>query len=233
MNHTRIAGRLPGVLIFLIGSWFVSGLQTLPVRSAFQAQSSATPSQTVEILPQAAILSPVAGQALQGSVLVTVFSAVGGFQAAELSFAFHDQTQKTWFLIAESSTPISGTLLATWDTTTITDGVYDLRLVVALLDGSQTTAVVEAVRVRNYTPVETDTPTPEPTLRPGETRAPTPAPSATITPIQPTFTPLPPNPAQLSPDEWTDSLRKGGLATGSAFALAGLYVLARKLRKQS
>jgi hypothetical protein len=77
----------------------------------------------------------------------------------EVSFAYGSDAGRTWFLIQESQQPVSGGALATWDTTTLTDGDYDLRLLVSLKDGTQQQVVVKGLRVRNYTPVEASSPT--------------------------------------------------------------------------
>jgi hypothetical protein len=115
--------------------------------------------------PVASITAPLNGQALQGIVTISGSAAGAGFQAAELSFAYAGDRstggadQRTWFLIRQIPSPVTQDVLAQWDTTTISDGVYDLQLVVTLEDGQQVSALVSQVRVRNYSPVETDTPT--------------------------------------------------------------------------
>lgn len=113
--------------------------------------------------------------------------------------------------------------LATWDTGAVTDGVYDLRLVVMLKDGTQKEVVVSGLRVRNYTPVETNTPSPTPVR--AETRlVPSQTPTATITPIPSTGTPLPTNPAELQPIELGFSLVQGMAVAFGLFALGGIYL---------
>jgi hypothetical protein len=137
-----------------------------------------------------------------------------------------DQTD-TWFLIYESDEAITDGEMTQWDTSTITDGEYKLRLVVTLQDGSQLTNDINNLRVRNYTPIETNTPEPNATRAPGDTPIPTITPTSTITPLPPTATPLPPNPAIISSQEILLSLGKGALLTVSFFALLGLYQLIR------
>ena len=177
----------------------------------------------------AAIYAPLAGQALQGSIAITGNTAIDGFQSAELSFAYFNNPTEPWFLISQSNTPVSNGTLAQWDTTTLTDGVYNLRLIVTLNTGQQITAKVQGLRVRNYSLIETDTPTPvTPTATPvpGITPAPTVTPTPTITPtptVTPTITPLPPNPAALSRLAVAVSIGQGALAAIGLFALIGLY----------
>ena len=176
--------------------------------------------------PAITIQAPVSGEALQGTVPIQGSSAVDGFASAELSFAYRNDPSGTWFMIADLDQPVSNGVLTQWDTNAITDGVYDLRLVVTLKDGSQQTAIVSGVRVRNYTPVETVTPTavtPTATPVPGDTPVPTLTPTPTITPIPPTATALPPNPAQLSTQDIMSSFGKGALGIAALFALAGIF----------
>jgi len=198
-----------------------------------QATASPTPSPTPK--PGAMILSPMPGQALQGLVPINGITAQEGFRAAELEFAYTYDLTHTWFLINESDKPVAGGLLAQWDTTTLTDEIYDLRLTVFLNDGRRDSMTVSGLRVRNYTPIETDTPTPiTPTSTPvpGDTPVPTITPTPTVTPIPPTFTPFPPNPAQLSTQDIATNLGKGALAVVGMFALMGIYYLVSIARKK-
>jgi hypothetical protein len=199
----------------------------------------ATPSPTPTPAPKASISQPQAGQPVQGNVQISGSSAIDGFQSAELAFAYHDDPTGTWFLIAGSEVPVDGGVLGTWDTTTITDGDYDLRLAVRRSDGSGSQATVAGVRVRNYTPVETDTPTPQhpaaagqATSAPQEAPASEPAPTATLAIAgeeqPPAATPLPPNPAQLSFVDVLLTLGKGVLAIMGVFVLIGVYGMIRR-----
>ena len=186
------------------------------------------------------IQSPVPGQALQGSVTISGNSAVEGFQSSEVSFAYaHDPTD-TWFLIQYSTLPVQDGMLASWDTTTITDGNYSIRLVVLLTDGSQVKQRVNGLRVRNYSPIETDTPTPiAPSLTPApgtptSYAPPTATPSPSLTPPRPTPTPLPTNPAEISTTEAIMTLGKGAMITLGLFVFLGGYLGIRAaLRKRT
>ena len=205
----------------------------LSVSASLAAPTQPTASPTPK--PVLAILSPLPGQALQGLVPINAITAQDGFQAAELEFAYTHDLTHTWFLINESDKPVTGGLLAQWDTTTLTDEIYDLRLTVLLNDGRRDSMTVTGLRVRNYTPIETDTPTPvAPTSTPvpGDTPVPTITPTPTVTPIPPTFTPFPQNPAQLSTHDIATSLGKGALAVVGMFALMGIYYLVNVVRKK-
>ena len=97
---------------------------------------------------------------------------------------------------------------------------------------ARSTTVVKGLRVRNYTPIETSTPTPvtpTATLLPGEL--------PTATPTPPTYhhphpTALPPNPAGLVPGDVAFSLGKGALGVAGFFALMGVYGLVRRSGKK-
>jgi hypothetical protein len=82
--------------------------------------------------------------------------------------------------------PVVNGVVATWQTTLLEDGLYRLRLRVALADGTQQVFVVGPIRVDNAaaplllatnTPAETQLPTPEP-----PTATPTIAPTPTVVP---------------------------------------------------
>lgn len=169
-----------------------------------------------------AITSPANGQALQGSVTITGNTDIPDFVAAELAFAYANDPTGVWFSIASFDTLPPEGVLAHWDTTTISDGDYTLRWIVTLTDGQQLTAYAEGLRVRNYSPIETETPTPIPptvtpipssTLVPTLTPTPTETATPSATPIPPPPTPLPTNPAKLSGAQVTVSLAQGALVS--------------------
>jgi len=170
----------------------------------------------------AVITTPRSGDVLQGAVTVSGSSDVQDFLSSEIDFAYAADTTGTWFLVAASNQPISAGTLAAWDTTTITDGDYILRLRVYLTDGSYRETLVTGLRVRNYTPVET--PTPAPVATQATT---TPTTTQTATPF-PTPTSLPPNPAALAPTDVSASILYGGLAAILTFVIIGIYLWLRR-----
>ena len=207
-------------------------------RRQVQISPTATPSaetgpQVVTQNPQ--IIAPRPGQALQGNIPVVVETTFQKFQSVELTFAYANNPTGTWFLIYQGLQPVSNGPLAAWDTSLITDGDYDLRMVITFLDGSQQIVEAPGVRVRNYTPVETDTPSPAmPTGPPATADIPIPTitPTHPPSPLPPAATPLPPNPAELHrQDVWLNA-GKGALAIVGLFALAGLYQAVRSLGRQ-
>lgn len=168
------------------------------------------------------ISAPRPGDALQGVITITGTSQVDGFASAEIAFAYAGDPTGTWFRIAAGSQPVQDGTLAIWDTTSISDGVYDLRLRILRTDGKELEVVTSGLRVRNYTPVETPTPTPfVPAATPLPTR------TATATPY-PTPTVLPPNPAALSSNDVSIGIGYGGLAAILLFLLLGVYLWLRR-----
>jgi len=168
------------------------------------------------------ITTPSPGDVLQGTLAVVGSSDITGFVSAELTFSYVDDPTGTWFLISMLSQPVLNQVLATWDTSSITDGNYNLRLRVFLTDGNIIDILVSNLRVRNYTPVET--PTPAPTV-PQATLLPT----ITLTPTSfPTPTDLPHNLAVLSPTDVSSSIMYGGLAACLLFIIVGIYLWLRR-----
>lgn len=204
---------LAGLSASLHGAYLPGVIQTTP-------EAAATPTPLV----YAEIRLPLPGHALQGSVPIEGAAWITDFLSAELLFAYTGDTTGTWFLITELSEPVEG-FLAEWDTTTLADGEYTLRLLVLARTG-EISHQVEGLRVRNYTVVETNTPTPVTptyTLVPGALPVPTETPTPTITSVPPTPTELPPNPADISRSDVIRGAGLGGAAVVGFFALLGMY----------
>ena len=174
---------------------------------------------------QVMIDSPRQGEALQGQIAITGTTDIEGLQSYEVDFAYMRDQTNTWFSIGHGDQVLRGETLATWDTTTISDGIYRLRVRAELKDGRTLETVVGGLRVRNYTPVETDTP--EPLVAPGaggtETKR------ADYIPAGQTPTPLPGNPAEVTSTNLGDSLVRGGLVALLLFMVLGAYLGLRAL----
>ena len=177
------------------------------------------------------ITSPAADEALRGEVNITGSVNIPNFTVAQLEFAYASNPTNTWFNIRTFSEPVVDSTLAVWDTRTITDGGYLLRLRATLDDGtSQEVTVPVAVLndVAEITPTAVPpTPTPEIAVQ-----IPTPfllAASPTPTEVpRPTPTALPSNPASLGKNEIYGSLGWGGLVMIGLFALGGLMIRLRR-----
>ncbi len=179
------------------------------------------------------ITSPSDGQVVQGQVQVNGVTDIPNFASAELDFGYDSDPTGTWFTIQSGLQPAAGGLLATWDTTTVSDGDYVLRLRVLLLDGSAQDALVK-VKVRNYTAV----PTPSPAITPTATamlQIPTPiviaaSPTTTDEPAPPVDTPtaLPPNPAGVTTVEIFSGFWRGALVVGLIVLVFGALLRLRR-----
>jgi hypothetical protein len=168
------------------------------------------------------ILEPHAGQVIQGTVTVSGTSSIPGFASSEIDFSYAGDPSGTWFPIATGNRSVESGALAAWDTTSITDGNYDLRLRVYLDDGTVQDGAVSNLRVRNYTPVETPTPASQATQAGS-------VPVATLTPTSfPTPTQLPRNPVALTPQDVSGSVICGGISAILLLAILGIYLWLRR-----
>ncbi|MEM5776396.1 MAG: hypothetical protein AAGU05_15440, partial [Anaerolineaceae bacterium] len=170
-------------------------------------------------VPGPNLASPLPGQALQGVISIQGTSAVDGFAWAQIEFRYENDPTQTWFLIQDNIPAIENDVLASWDTTTITDGVYRVRLTVSKTDGSMVRVEAAGLRVRNYSAVETSTPA----ALPNETSQPSATVSATAAIAHSTPTPQPPNPVSVTLTELTSSLAAGLSITGGLFLLFAIY----------
>ena len=177
---------------------------------------------------QPQISTPEPGAVLQGQVKVSGTAAGSEFSGYELSFAFANQSEILWFPIHQSKTPVEAGDLATWDTTTITDGNYNLRLVVTYSDGSTAETIVSDLRIRNYTPIET--PTPEIQLNGSIPLQATVVMSSTPPSAKaPTATALPANPAAVTPASVRWVMIIGAALGGLSLLLLAIYQAARNM----
>lgn len=176
------------------------------------------------------ITSPAAGEVLRGQVTITGTLDVVSFAAAQLDFGYASDPTGTWFTLQTFSEPVFEAALAVWDTTSISDGDYILRLRVNFEDGTFQEVTVP-VRVGNDA---LPTPTPAPSATPEEVSVLVPTPfllAASPTPTEiprPTPTALPANPASLGQKEVYDSLGRGALVILGLFALAGIILRVRR-----
>jgi hypothetical protein len=170
------------------------------------------------------ITAPLAGEALQGYTIISGTTTVDALQSWELSFSYRDDTTDTWFLIYEGEQAIEDGTLTEWDTSTLTDGIYNLRLTIFLEDDDPVVIVVPDIRIRNYTSIETSTPTLTNTPDPAQATA---TPTASITPVPPTPTPLPTNPIEITSSDLSTGLTRGAIGAAITLLIVGLYVSIR------
>ena len=180
--------------------------------------------------PPVAITSPAPDELLRGPVTITGSLNVPSFLSAQLEFAYASDPTNTWFTIQAFSQPLTDSTLAVWDTVSITDGEYVLRLRVNFEDGTSQEVTVPVKIGNDLLP----TPTPEPTSTPEPETALIPtafllAASPTPTDLpRPTPTVLPTNPVSLGQNQIYTSLGRGALVILGLFALAGLIIRSRR-----
>ena len=181
--------------------------------------------------PPITITSPLADEVLRGTVTITGTTEIPNFFSAELDFAYASNPTGTWFAIQTLSQPVTDSTITTWDTTSISDGDYILRLRVSLLDNTFQEITVP-IQIGNDVAPSTPTVIPTATLSTIEVQIPTPfllAASPTPTaPPRPTPTAFPTNPASLGQSAIFASLGRGALVILGLFALSGLIIRFRR-----
>ena len=184
-----------------------------------------------QITPGLYVLSPTGGQIVAGTVEVKGSVPDDDFDHADVSYAFSDETVSNWFLISRLDQTVHDETLALWDTTTITDGTYKLKVTVFRKNGSSSEVLIENLRVGNYTHYDLPTATATNTAVIAET------PSAGET-LEPTVvmaalpTALPKNPASIDEDDFKLSLISGVTLAVLVLAVLGVYVLFRRVARK-
>ena len=101
--------------------------------------------------PTGAVTAPAASANVRGTVSVTSSSADAGSGVASALFQRSPAGTNTWTNVAAADT--ASPYAASWDTTTLTDGLYDLRVITTDVAGnSLTSATIANVRVDNTAP---------------------------------------------------------------------------------
>lgn len=146
---------------------------------------------------QIEVTSPRPNAVLRGSVSIQGTANHPEFWKYEVHFApGMNPPDNSWSVLLVREESVVNGQLAVWDTNTVPDGTYSLRLRVVRNDGNWEDLVIRPVSVQNQEPVPTETPeatpTPLATLTPGATVPPaTQPPAATAEIDQPTVV-LPP-----------------------------------------
>ncbi|PKO07729.1 MAG: hypothetical protein CVU41_00730 [Chloroflexi bacterium HGW-Chloroflexi-3] len=100
------------------------------------------------------IQSPVDGDYLQGSVPIIGTVTGTGLQTIEISFRYQDSQSQSWFVISQTTSPVVEDIITTWDTSTIADGVYQIRVLAVFENGREQEKIINQLNVRNYTPFD-------------------------------------------------------------------------------
>jgi hypothetical protein len=176
--------------------------------------------------PVISISSPAAGATLRGQVEILGNMDVPNFASAELAFGYVSNPTGSWFTIQTFSQSKVDAPLMVWNTTSVTDGDYNLRLRVFLQDGSFQDVIVTDLKLRNDIPEPTETPveffqSATPSLLPAR-------PTSTSTMVFPQSTPLPPNPASLTIPLVYSIFAQGALIALVLFVVFSLLLRVRK-----
>lgn len=184
--------------------------------------------------PPIAITSPAAGEILHGEITIIGSTDVPNFASAQLDFAYAYASDDgdSWFPLATLSQPALDSPLYLWNTASITDGDYILRLRVNVADGTFQEATVP-ITIQNDAPILTPTPVVTATSESSiGIQIPTPfllAASPTPTEVpRPTPTPLPPNPASLTQSTILSSLGRGAIVILALFIFSLILLRLRQ-----
>jgi hypothetical protein len=213
------------VLNLLVAMFIIKRLLFLLFFTALAFPLGAVLAQAEKDKPQ--IIAPPAGSALQGIVLINGTTDIPGFRSVEVAFGYQDDPTSTWFLIEQNATPVKDGLIASWDTSTISDGEYQLRVKVILDDGHISQVLASHLRVRNYTAVETSTPAAEAGPVVEAVPSETPLPDFQVRALTPM--PLPTNPAEVTGQNLQLSALRGVAYVVGAMLVAGVYLGLRAL----
>jgi len=173
------------------------------------------------------ILTPQKGSVLQGNIDIVGTATGIGFQYAEVSFRYQKEDPGDWFLISQISEPKVDDFLLTWDTSSIVDGDYQVKIQAFYMDGHQIEAIIEDLRIRNYSPVETVIATTLPSSNPQMTENP----SLMITPtkiITEYATPLPKNELSTDIGGILNSTLQGAIVGVLLLIVLGLWLILRE-----
>ena len=135
------------------------------LRAAISTALLLAPAGRPAALGAAEIADPQPGQVLRGVVLIRGTADHPAFDHYEVSFAYEPNPTASGFAIeAAGGAAVPGGQLASWDTTQIADGAYQLRLQVFVTTGEAPLEFITAgLIVANFVPLPTASTTPQAT----------------------------------------------------------------------
>ena len=151
MKSYKLLQDYPVLLILLIGTvlWL-----------ALFSGAAAAPHRQGEDM--AIITKPTSNSVIQGSVEIRGSADHPSFQFYIIEYSPEPVSGDQWHIVGQiQESPVVNGLLERWDTTSIADGSYTLRLRVVRLDGNYSEYFVQQVVISNSQPIPTDTPTGE------------------------------------------------------------------------
>lgn len=104
--------------------------------------------QSVSSSGELAINNPITGGIVEGTVEIRRNTPPENFAYAKVAYLYMGE-EDSRFLITRIDQPLEGELLATWDKTMITDGIFQLRLTVKISDGDNSETITRYIRVAN------------------------------------------------------------------------------------
>ena len=179
----------------------------------------------------AGISAPQSGDVIRGQVEIAGNMTVPNFSSAALEFKYASDSADNWFTIQTFPQPVADSALAVWDTTTLTDGDYDLRLRIFLIDGTFQDVIIADLKIRNDTPEPTEIVLTETPLPQFNAATPLPALSQLTSAAIITFpssTPLPANPASVTTTSIYSTFSRGALIVLILFIFFSLILRLRK-----
>lgn len=126
------------------------------------------------------ISSPATGSQLRGQVQITGSATHPDFTWYQVGYATDPNPDGKWTFFYSSETAVSTGRIGAWDTTQVSDGVYQLILEVHRKDGNNDHCFVRQLRVNNTAPTPTFTVLPLPTPADTPTLLPTPEDTPTV-----------------------------------------------------
>ena len=173
------------------------------------------------------IQSPVDGDTLQGNVSIIGTVTGNGFQSVEIGFRYQDTQSQSWFVIAQSTAPVVDDVIATWDTSTIADGVYQIRVLAIFDDGRKQEEIIANLNVRNYTPFD-PIKTEESTLPSGLNEQ-TPIIPVEATPtLRPSPTPMSVNEMIITQSQFINTAIQGAILGMLFLLVIALFIIIRR-----
>lgn len=156
--------------------------------------------------------SPQPGEQVKGTIIISGNTDLEGFASGGVYFGYPDSGN--WFPIANLGKPVRNGPIAQWDTTSIEDGTYRLRIAVILRNGIVAETIVNDVQVNNSSILQAST---QPIAVEQKTEVNTP--TMQSTPIMQTATPLPVNPAELNNKRLNNVMIISGIGTLGLFMI--------------
>ena len=180
----------------------------------------------------AGISAPQSGDVIRGQVEIAGNMTVPNFASAEIAFKYAaSDSADNWFTIQTFPQPVADSALAVWDTTTLTDGDYDLRLHIFLIDGTFQDVTISDLKIRNDTPEPTEivlTETPLPQFNASTSIPALNQSTSTAIITFPSSTPLPANPASVTTTSIYSTFSRGALIVLILFIFFSLILRLRK-----